>query len=115
MHQIEGHPYLEQWPLLKFCKEHEIAVTAYSPLGSPGRYSYTCNGSAVIDHSNRDVKASGEPHLLSEPSVIRCNFDSCPSGLKVFFLLPLNAVQDRRKPQLHSSTGEITSAFLMVH
>lgn len=32
MNQIEFHPFLLQMDLLKFCKEHNIAVTAYSPL-----------------------------------------------------------------------------------
>ncbi len=31
--QIELHPYLSQKPLLNFCKENDIAVTAWGPLG----------------------------------------------------------------------------------
>uniref|UniRef100_A0A1A9UFN2 NADP-dependent oxidoreductase domain-containing protein n=1 Tax=Glossina austeni TaxID=7395 RepID=A0A1A9UFN2_GLOAU len=37
IHQIEHHPYLTQRPLIDFCKAHNIAITAYAPLGSPNR------------------------------------------------------------------------------
>lgn len=32
--QVEMHPYLSQQKLLRFCKQQDIAVTAFSPLGA---------------------------------------------------------------------------------
>ena len=32
--QIERHPLLPQYELVKFCQEHDIHITAYSPLGN---------------------------------------------------------------------------------
>lgn len=37
MNQIELHPYLQQQEMLKFCRENEVLLTAYSPLGSSDR------------------------------------------------------------------------------
>lgn len=34
--QIEMHVYLQQRELVEFCKNNNIAVVAYSPLGSRG-------------------------------------------------------------------------------
>ncbi len=33
VNQVECHPYLQQDELRAFCREHEIAVTAWSPIG----------------------------------------------------------------------------------
>lgn len=48
--QVELHAYLQQKGLRALCKKYNIAITAYSPLGSPGannhfsnKYNYTLN------------------------------------------------------------------------
>ena len=50
MNQVEMHPYLQQDELLNYCKENNIHVTAYSPLGSGDRPDA--------------MKADDEPSLL---------------------------------------------------
>jgi diketogulonate reductase-like aldo/keto reductase len=31
--QVESHPYLPEWELLDFCRQHGIVVQAFAPLG----------------------------------------------------------------------------------
>jgi alcohol dehydrogenase (NADP+) len=55
VNQIELHPYLQQWPMLEFCREHGIHLTGYAPLGSGGRPEH--------------LKPSDEPVLLQDPVI----------------------------------------------
>lgn len=57
MNQVECHPYFQQEDLFAFCKQHEIHLTAYSPLGSFGRPNI--------------FKAANEPRLLDDVAIAK--------------------------------------------
>lgn len=57
MNQIELHPYLQQTKMFDYCKEHDVLLTAYSPLGSADRPAA--------------LKKDDEPSLLGHPVVLK--------------------------------------------
>lgn len=68
VNQVELHPYLQQQELVDYCKYLNIAVTAYSPLGSPGNY-----------------KVRGFPVVLEDPAVINVanNYKKTPAQVLI--------------------------------
>ena len=75
MNQVELHPALVQDDLVKFCRKHDILVTAYSPLGSKDRSS--------------QMKKGDEPDLFELDSVksIAEKKDKTPAQILIAFSL----------------------------
>ncbi|XP_071840604.1 aldo-keto reductase 1B-like [Apostichopus japonicus] len=48
MNQVESHPYLDQRSLLDFCKSRNVAVTAFSPLGSSSERPWASNKDPIL-------------------------------------------------------------------
>ncbi|XP_075875375.1 aldo-keto reductase family 1 member B1 [Nelusetta ayraudi] len=57
VNQVELHPYMVQPEMIEFCKSKNIALTAYSPFGSPERPPSMFRGDA-------------DPHKLLEDPVV---------------------------------------------
>ena len=64
--QVEIHPYHSQQPLVAFCQERNIVVTAYSPLGTGA----VIDGSTVV--GNPILKEIGEKYGKSSAQVAIC-------------------------------------------
>ncbi len=56
INQVESHPLLQQAPLMAYCESEQIALTAYSPLGSGDR--------------GEDMRKADEPKMMEMPALI---------------------------------------------
>ncbi|KAL3286148.1 hypothetical protein HHI36_000660 [Cryptolaemus montrouzieri] len=72
--QIELHAYLQQNELVDFCKENNILVTAYSPLGTPGANNFLEKIGLKLDLpdilGNPTVKAIAKKHSKTAAQVL---------------------------------------------
>lgn len=70
VNQVEVHPYLQQDALKAFCDEHQIAVTAWSPLGRGG----VLNDPTIIEISQEVGKTAAQValrwHLQNDTIII---------------------------------------------
>ena len=71
MNQIELHPFLSQEKLVDYCKENNIHLTAYSPLGSMDRPDA--------------LKNVDEPILLEHPTIkeIANDYNATPAQILI--------------------------------
>ncbi|CAH1637649.1 unnamed protein product [Spodoptera littoralis] len=79
--QVELHAYFQQNELRKFCEKHNIILTAYAPLGSPG----------AKNHFVTKYKYSPNtfPDLLSLPEVdtMAKKYEKTPAQILLHFLV----------------------------
>lgn len=80
MNQIELHPYLQQKDMLEFCREKNILLTAYSPLGSADR--------------PRGLKKKDEPSLLENEVILQIaeKHDCTPAQVLISWALHRDTV-----------------------
>jgi len=78
VHQIEIHPYLINKNMVDFCQSNKIAVTAYSPLGSP----------------DRPWAAKDEPVLLDDPKIkeIAARLGKSPAQVVLRYQIQRNVI-----------------------
>ncbi|XP_029951953.1 aldo-keto reductase family 1 member B1 [Salarias fasciatus] len=57
VNQVELHPYLVEADMLEFCRSKNIALTAFSPFGSPAR-------------PPEELRDDGDPHKILEDPVV---------------------------------------------
>jgi D-xylose reductase len=68
--QVELHPYLTQEKLLRFCREEQITVTAFSPLGAPSYVALGMSSQAESAMEEPVVRESAARHSKSPAQVL---------------------------------------------
>jgi len=103
MNQVELHPNLVQEDLVKFCKKHDILMTAYSPLGSKDRTS--------------QMKKDDEPDLFELPIIknLAAKYDKSPAQILIAYglnrgisVIPKSTNAGRIKQNIEADAIELT-------
>lgn len=68
--QVELHPYLPQRKLKEYCESKGIIMTAFSPLGNPGRPDGEKRESDAVLLEDEVVKGIAEKHKCSPAQVL---------------------------------------------
>ncbi|XP_043671068.1 aldo-keto reductase family 1 member A1-like isoform X2 [Vespula pensylvanica] len=102
--QVELHAYLQQKPIREFCQKHNIHVTAYSPLASPGakfhfqtKYNYNTENfpdllghPVVLEMANKYKKTTAQVllrHLVQQGIIVipkSSSQDRIKSNINIF-------------------------------
>lgn len=84
--QIELHAYMQQNSLRQLCRSHNIAVTAYSPLASPGAKAHF--------QTKYNYSLDKFPDILGHPIVQKISADHkrTPAQILLRFLLQLDVI-----------------------
>lgn len=102
MNQVEMHPLLPQEELVEYCKDRNIHLTAYSPLGSGDR--------------SEKMKQDNEPTLLENEVIneIAKKYDATPAQVLISWqlhrgvsVIPKSSNSERIKENLFSSKLEL--------
>ncbi|ADR23652.1 aldehyde reductase [Marivirga tractuosa] len=103
MNQVELHPNLVQEELVRFCKKHDILMTAYSPLGSKDRAS--------------QMKKDNEPDLFELPIIknLAAKYDKTPAQILIAYglnrgisVIPKSTNAGRIKQNIEADAIELT-------
>ncbi len=80
VNQVESHPFLQQNELLNYCHSKNIAVTAYSPLGSQDRPEH--------------LKSQGEVPILENPVIkqIAAKHNATPAQILIKWQMQRNVI-----------------------
>ncbi|MEM1255567.1 MAG: aldo/keto reductase [Cyanobacteria bacterium P01_H01_bin.21] len=70
MNQIELHPYLQQPSMLEFCREKNIHLTAYSPLGSSDRPDMLKTEDEPVLLENSTIASIAKDHEATPAQVL---------------------------------------------
>ena len=70
VNQVELHPYMQQDALLRACGELGVAVTAYSPLGSPDSAAFMGRRDDVVLTQHPAIVAIAEAHGATPGQVL---------------------------------------------
>jgi len=106
INQIEVHPYLPQNDIVDFCKANGIVVTAYGPLGAPGRpwKKDSMLGSTPSIIKNPTILAIAEKYNKNAGQV--CLRYLVQKGLAV---IPKSATESRIKGNIQVFDFELTN------
>ncbi|MDJ0580270.1 aldo/keto reductase [Crocosphaera sp.] len=70
MNQVECHPYLQQDELLAYCQKNDIALTAYSPLGSKDRPDFLKQKNEPILLENEVIKNIAKKYQVTTAQIL---------------------------------------------